>query len=430
MKFEIMKNNAVIEVLEGIAYGGSLTGNGQSATRRMGNIDLVLTNYNDYIPSENAKIWLNSFVRISTGIEDPSLQNIRWFEQGLFVFLNLNFSHSHDGITMSCSIADKMALLDGTLQGVLNIETAILPQGVSIAQAMKATLTELSGVNINNISIEGLDEPVPYEITAAPGETVAGLFTNLLTLYLGREMFWQGDKFIARPIKDGSNEVPIWNFMRRGEDLTIDKNLEIDFTNVKNQVSVFGRVTQTGYQTKTTYHNKYLRHYLDRVVYPTYDKITIPFIHDQALGDIVHMNDVQRVRELIDGCAFDFPRTAIEEGLFFQEFENTPEEQFKGLVKWREERYKRHFLSQPRSYIWTNRNTVEQFYVANNPHHPNYTGINTGELGLIRLNYYPDLAYTLTATSLEDPMAQLILEPDFSRTCIGEKGNKNCLVIQ
>lgn len=424
MKFEIIKNNAVIDILEGVAYGGSISGNADSSSRRMGSIDLVLINYQDYLPSEKAKIWLNSFVRISAGIQDPVIKDIRWFEQGLFVFLNLNFSHSHEGITMSCSIADKMALFDGTLQGTLNIETAILAEGITIGQAMKTTLNQLGNVNLNDILIENLDEQVPYEITAAPGETIAGLFTTLLSLYLGREMFWKGDKFIARPIKDGSNEVPIWNFMRRGEDLTIDKNIEIDFTNVKNRVTVFGKITDSGYQTKSTYHNKYLRHFLNRRIFTTYDKIEIPFIHDQILGDIVHINNPQKIREIIDGCKFDFPRTAQEEGLYFEEFDNTPVEQFKGLVKWREERYQRNFLSQPRSYIWTNKNTVEQFYVANNLLHPNFTGINTGDLGLIRLNYYPDLAYNLTATSLEDSTAQLILEPDYSRTCIGEKGTR------
>ena len=170
MKFEIIKNNAVIDILEGVAYGGSISGNADSSSRRMGSIDLVLTNYQDYLPSEKAKIWLNSFVRISAGIQDPVIKDIRWFEQGLFVFLNLNFSHSHEGITMSCSIADKMALFDGTLQGTLNIETAILAEGITIGQAMKTTLNQLGNVNLNDILIENLDEQVPYEITAAPGE--------------------------------------------------------------------------------------------------------------------------------------------------------------------------------------------------------------------------------------------------------------------
>ena len=417
IRFELLKNDAVVDMLQGVAYQGSVNGNAKSTVRRTADISIVLKDYNEFLPNEKGKIWLNSEVIVKAGLEDANRTgDIDWYDLGHFMFLKFNLQRNHQGATMTCSVADKMTLLDGTLKGTLDLKTVLLPQGITIDTAFFKTLQQLAHINQNNIIIQELKLPLPYEISAAPGETVAGLFETLLNLYMGYEMFWDGDYFIVRRILQGDNDAYVWDFTKDKHGLTITNNNGIDFTNVRNKAVVYGKVSDSGVQLKTVYHNKYLRRYLDRKVYATHDEIDIPFIFDQEIGDIAHIADPQQIRELIDNCDLTFPERPSENGLQFPEYED----RFEGLVAWRNNRYARHFLSQPRSYIWTDVYTCKQYFVAKDHNHPEWTGINTGPDALVRLDYYPQLDYPITAVSLADEKAMLKLEPDFSRRCSEE----------
>ena len=421
IRMELLKNGSVVDMLEGTSYQGSVNGNAKSSVRRTADFSIVLQDYNNFLPEEKGKIWLNSEIVISVGLEDAARTgDIQWFPLGTFVFLKFNLSRTHQGATMSCSVSDKMVLLDGTLRGTLDLKTVLLPQGLTIDTAFSQTLQQLSHINQNNIIIQDIKVPLPYEISAAPGETVASLFETLLNLYMGFEMFWDGEYFIVRRIRKADNDPYVWDFTKDSHGLTIVNNNGVDFTNIRNKAVVYGKVSKNGVQLKTVYHNKYLRRYLNRKVYATHEEIDIPFIFDQQLGDIVHIADPIQIQEIIGDCDFSWPEKPEEKGLQFPDYVN----RWDGLVAWRKNRYARNFLSQPRSYIWTNTYTAKQFFVGNDANHPNYNGINTGPDALIRLDYYPELEYPIIVKSLRLPDAVLTLEADYSKRCTEEPATR------
>lgn len=124
-----------IKAIEGRATAGSVTVNGSSAVRRAGSLTLVTEPNGASITEAEAineitqidnLISINKRCLIEVGYENNEGEfpeyNIFWFPLGTFAILNASLSYSvTQGITISLSLKDKMALLNGELGGIIPI---------------------------------------------------------------------------------------------------------------------------------------------------------------------------------------------------------------------------------------------------------------------------------------------------------------------
>lgn len=116
-----------IQQIHGKVTGGSISLDGSSSMRRTCNISLVIDN--DQKISDNIKnlLSINKKIRISIGFTNVTDKyqdySILWFPQGIFVITSLNITHGGDGISVSLTLHDKMALLNGQCGGILPAST-------------------------------------------------------------------------------------------------------------------------------------------------------------------------------------------------------------------------------------------------------------------------------------------------------------------
>lgn len=127
--------NPPVLYVEGLATGGSINVDGKSAVRRNGSLSFVAGDTNIFpvdaetdwqkisnITKLNNLIAMDKEIKVSIGIQDADSDDatIYEFPQGIFVIKSASISYNNQGLTISCSIADRMALLNGEIGGVLS----------------------------------------------------------------------------------------------------------------------------------------------------------------------------------------------------------------------------------------------------------------------------------------------------------------------
>ena len=116
-------NEDPIQEIQGKVIGGNLTLDGSSAMRRTGNISLTTDNYENDLTTTRNLLSINKKVEILIGFTNTTDEytnyDILWFPQGIFVIMAPNISHRSDGIKISLTLHDKMAMLNGECGGVL-----------------------------------------------------------------------------------------------------------------------------------------------------------------------------------------------------------------------------------------------------------------------------------------------------------------------
>ena len=128
IKIELLNTDLqVIDTLEGIATGGSITANANNTIRRSGNISLCIpidkskTTFLDRIDnmriSYNGKIWLDKRIKVYVGLENNS--ETVWYKLGVFIIDKPVRDFSSNEYQISFNVVDQMVLLTGERQGQL-----------------------------------------------------------------------------------------------------------------------------------------------------------------------------------------------------------------------------------------------------------------------------------------------------------------------
>lgn len=116
-------NEMPIAEIQGKVLSGNLSLDGSSAMRRTANISLVADEYENDLTDTKHLLSINKKIEVLIGFTNTTGEYtdfpILWFPQGTYVIITPNISHGMNGINISLTLHDKMALLNGECGGTL-----------------------------------------------------------------------------------------------------------------------------------------------------------------------------------------------------------------------------------------------------------------------------------------------------------------------
>ena len=183
-------NEMPIAEIQGKVLSGNLSLDGSSAMRRTANISLVANDLTDtkHLLSINKKVEiLIGFTNTTGEYEDFP---ILWFPQGTFVIITPNISHGTNGINISLTLHDKMALLNGECGGTLpasiifhQVEDIdengqIYIRQPTIYQIIQELVNHFGGQQLGKIIISDIDDKIK-KVMKWTGSTPLYLYRSL-----------------------------------------------------------------------------------------------------------------------------------------------------------------------------------------------------------------------------------------------------------
>ena len=252
IKVDVLNFNfQTVNSLEGYVIDGSISVDATSDIRRTCNLTLAIER-SDKMISPGGELWLDKFIRIYEGIDNPRDNgNTVWWNMGIFLINNPNTVYNVNTRTVSFEGLDLMAKLTGRRNGQLPAVATIVYAGSKIADVVKQTITQLGG--FEKYIIEDAGYTIPHDIKKDMGSTIYDLLVEIRDLYSDWEMFFDVDGvFHWQQIPDGENEPVVVDFDQLNQPLVISDSMDIDFENVKNNIIVYGRLLDSGEQVMAT----------------------------------------------------------------------------------------------------------------------------------------------------------------------------------
>ena len=112
-----------IQEIQGKVTGGNFTLDGSSGMRRTGNLSMIADEYENDLTDTKHLLSINKKVEVLIGFVNTTNEyteyDMLWFPQGIYVIISPNISHNSDGVNISLTLHDKMALLNGECGGTL-----------------------------------------------------------------------------------------------------------------------------------------------------------------------------------------------------------------------------------------------------------------------------------------------------------------------
>ena len=169
-----------IAAIEGYATSGSVSINGSSAVRRTGSVALVADDsFYNILEVENL-ISINKRIMLEVGIENTTPyytnENIIWFPLGTFVIGSASISRNNQGLNISLSLKDKMALLSGDVGGTLSNAMVHSPISVELDDGtyaeepvlfkdiIRTLVHEYGGIPLDKIIIDDIEERIKQAV--------------------------------------------------------------------------------------------------------------------------------------------------------------------------------------------------------------------------------------------------------------------------
>jgi len=172
-------NEDPLEEIQGIATGGSISINGDSAIRRTCSLTMVVKDVSTgRITDVKNLISINKKIYIEIGVKNTTNKykdyDIIWFPQGTMVITQCNINTAlGQGTTLSAQFQDKMCLLSGECGGTIpaavvldhydTLEAStgkIITTKPTIAQIIRELVNHFGGEQLGKIIINDIDEKV------------------------------------------------------------------------------------------------------------------------------------------------------------------------------------------------------------------------------------------------------------------------------
>lgn len=154
--------------IQGKVISGSLNINGDSAIRRTGSLQLLFDSDIYDITDITNIISIKKQIEISIGVQNADINGtIYGYKLGVFVITNASSSYDSNGIRVSVTVKDRMALLNGEISGTIR-DTIILSRkkdGTDQKLLVKDIIPELLKLSGYNIPQDlANDDPFKEEI--------------------------------------------------------------------------------------------------------------------------------------------------------------------------------------------------------------------------------------------------------------------------
>ena len=162
--------------------------------RRTGNISLIADDYENDLTDTKNLLSINKKIEILIGFTNTTEQYedfpILWFPQGTFVIITPNISHNTNGINISLTLHDKMALLNGECGGTLPASIIfhqvqdidengqIYIRQPTIYQIIQQLVNHFGGQQLGKIIISDVDDKIK-KVMKWTGSTPLYLYQSL-----------------------------------------------------------------------------------------------------------------------------------------------------------------------------------------------------------------------------------------------------------
>ena len=320
----------IVDELSGNMTKCSINVDSNSDLRRSCDLGFVVTTSTFDIKA-GSKIFLDKMVRPYVGYENMRTGEIQWYNQGIYLVNNPQWSYNASTNEISMQALDLMSKLTGLRNGNLEGIPTKIAKDENVREAIIKTI-ELGGftkyICEECKTKDGTIVPVPYDIEIDVGGTVYDILTGLRDIMPNYQIYFDiNGVFHYEPIPLAYDD-PVLIDDDLFNNVLISENINTDFESVKNYVEVLGHTWDVDYYSpsdKTTVSGgtitptfadlKELQN--DTAVGITLpsditnvDKITINFL---GSNDVVDIDD-EPVKELSKDTEWIFQCVAGEKG--------------------------------------------------------------------------------------------------------------------
>jgi hypothetical protein len=230
-KIELLDaNENVIEDITPDFNDGSVNVNYQNGSRRSASLNLNNDN-NKYTPNPKGRIWANTKIKISSGLNGYLNSN------GIFCLIQPEvFSYFSDAHA-TLSLNDKWSTVDGTTSGTL-VSDYIIPVGSNIGDAAKSIISTQIG-DVKPPIIVPTTVTSPYTLTINRGDNYGSMLIKLAEMISYECFYDKNGQFRFQPVGDDSIKPSIWDFSTN-EVTYLGSSRRFDFSKLKNSIYVKG----------------------------------------------------------------------------------------------------------------------------------------------------------------------------------------------
>lgn len=247
----------IVDELSGNMTKCSINVDSNSDLRRSCDLGFVVTTSTFDIKS-GQKIWLDKFCRPFVGYENMRIGEIQWYNQGIYLVNNPQWSYNASTNEISMQALDLMSKLTGLRNGNLEGIPTKIAKDENVREAIIKTI-ELGGftkyICEECKTKDGTIVPVPYDIEIDVGGTIYDILTGLRDIMPNYQIYFDiNGVFHYEPIPLAYDD-PVLIDDDLFNNVLISENINTDFESVKNYVEVLGHTWDVDYYSpsdKTT----------------------------------------------------------------------------------------------------------------------------------------------------------------------------------
>lgn len=239
----------IVDELSGNMTKCSINVDSNSDLRRSCDLSFVVTTSTFDIKA-GSKLWLDKFCRPYVGYENMRTGEIQWYNQGIYLVNNPQWSYNASTNEISMQALDLMSKLTGLRNGNLEGIPTKIAKDENVREAIISTLA-LGGftkyVCEECKTNDGTIVPVPYDIEIDVGGTVYDILTGLRDIMPNYQIYFDiNGVFHYEPIPLAYDD-PVLIDDDLWPSLLISENINTDFESVKNYVEVLGHTWDVDY---------------------------------------------------------------------------------------------------------------------------------------------------------------------------------------
>lgn len=239
----------IVDELSGNMTKCSINVDSNSDLRRSCDLGFVVTTSTFDIKA-GSKLWLDKFCRPYVGYENMRTGEIQWYNQGIYLVNNPQWSYNASTNEISIQALDLMSKLTGLRNGNLEGIPTKIAKDENVREAIISTLA-LGGftkyICEECKTKDGTIVPVPYDIEIDVGGTVYDILTGLRDIMPNYQIYFDiNGVFHYEPIPLAYDD-PVLIDDDLFNNVLISENINTDFESVKNYVEVLGHTWDVDY---------------------------------------------------------------------------------------------------------------------------------------------------------------------------------------